>query len=115
MMAYPANIPMAVTHLAELVDDILYYAGDKSPDVRVLALFVHAYMYAHTNDQFEWYTKRAGLAAVYTSTELFMTQDYSTDYAETFRFLERRLEQAKRLQDGKREVTLHTAQVAKQI
>ena len=32
-MAHPANVPMSLKHLGELVDDILYYAGDRSPDV----------------------------------------------------------------------------------
>ena len=47
---------------------------------------------------------RAGLATVYTSTELFMTQDRSADYSETFRFLDRRLEQVAQLEAGKKEV-----------
>ncbi|KAI8140526.1 rpsU-divergently transcribed protein [Fennellomyces sp. T-0311] len=85
IMAHPSNVPMSVTHLAELVDDVLYHAGDRSPD-------------------FNWYVNRAGLAAVYTSTELFMTQDRSADYAETFRFLDRRLEQVAQVEAGKKEL-----------
>ncbi|KAI7861013.1 rpsU-divergently transcribed protein, partial [Circinella umbellata] len=86
IMAHPANVPMSLKHLGELVDDILYYAGDRSPD-------------------FNWYVNRAGLATVYTSTELFMTQDRSADYTETFRFLNRRLEQVAQLETGKKEVS----------
>ncbi len=37
-----------------------------------------------------WYTKRASLAAVYSATELYMTQDLSSDYIETEKFLQRR-------------------------
>ncbi|KAG2221760.1 hypothetical protein INT45_003400, partial [Circinella minor] len=85
IMAHPANVPMSLKHLGELVDDILYYSGDRSPD-------------------FNWYVNRAGLATVYTSTELFMTQDRSADYTETFRFLNRRLEQVAQLEAGKKEL-----------
>ena len=48
----------ALKNLCELVDDIWYYAGDKSVDS-------------------SWYTKRITLAAVYKSTEFFMLQDNS--------------------------------------
>lgn len=33
-MAQPNNVSMAVEHLAKLVDDMWYLAGDKSADVR---------------------------------------------------------------------------------
>ncbi|KAI9311801.1 COQ9-domain-containing protein [Dichotomocladium elegans] len=85
IMAYPTNVPMSLTHLAELADDVLYYAGDRSPD-------------------FDWYLNRAGYAAVYTSTELFMTQDRSENFAETMRFLDRRLAEAKQVESAKKEV-----------
>lgn len=39
IMAYPTNIPMSITHLAELADDVLFYAGDRSPDVCFLITF----------------------------------------------------------------------------
>ncbi|KAI7868359.1 COQ9-domain-containing protein [Spinellus fusiger] len=73
IMALPSNVGMSLGHLAELVDDIYFYAGDKSPDMG-------------------WYTKRASLAAIYSATELFMTQDMTPNHAETFRFLNRRLD-----------------------
>jgi COQ9 len=37
--------------------------------------------------QFEWYTKRAALAAVYGSTQLYMIQDNSPEYSGTWTFL----------------------------
>ena len=49
MKALPPNIPSALETLALMVDDIWYMAGDKSTDVN-------------------WYTKRALLASLYTST-----------------------------------------------
>ena len=36
IMAHPTNSIMSFTQLGKLVDDIWFYAGDKSPDVRKL-------------------------------------------------------------------------------
>ena len=47
--ALPPNIPSVLETLALMVDDIWYMAGDKSTDIN-------------------WYTKRALLASLYTST-----------------------------------------------
>ena len=49
LKAYPPVAPTALENLSLMVDDIWYMAGDKSTD-------------------FNWYTKRAILAAIYTST-----------------------------------------------
>ncbi len=37
-----------------------------------------------------WYTKRLTLAAIYKSTELFMLQDKSENFKETYEFLDNR-------------------------
>jgi len=68
----PEGLQGALKNLMELSDDIWHYAGDKSTD---------------TN----WYTKRALLAGVYKTTELYMMQDNSTDHQDTWDFLDRRL------------------------
>ena len=47
-----------------------------------------------------WYADRAGLAAVYASAELFMTQDRSEGFGETEEFLTRRLEEGERVRGG---------------
>ncbi|KAI9331948.1 COQ9-domain-containing protein [Obelidium mucronatum] len=73
LMAHPQNAPYALKNLAQLVDEIWYITGDRSTDMN-------------------WYSKRALLAGVYTSTELFMTQDKSPDFVETAKFLDRRLQ-----------------------
>lgn len=39
LMAQPSNIPNSLRHLAELVDDIWYYAGDTSDDVIFIDFF----------------------------------------------------------------------------
>ena len=49
LKGFPSNIPSSVEMLALMVDDMWYWAGDRSTD-------------------FSWYTKRALLTAVYTAT-----------------------------------------------
>lgn len=44
--------------------------------------------------QFNWYTRRAVLAAIYNTTELVMMQDSSPDFEDTWRFLENRINDA---------------------
>lgn len=44
--------------------------------------------------QFGWYTRRVGLAGIYKVTELYMLQDKSEDFKDTFTFLARRMEEA---------------------
>lgn len=48
-MGLPSNISSSVKELAELSDEIWYLSGDKSSD-------------------FDWYTRRASLSAVYSTT-----------------------------------------------
>ncbi|XP_067651423.1 ubiquinone biosynthesis protein COQ9, mitochondrial-like isoform X2 [Haliotis asinina] len=72
MQALPQNAKESWCNLATLTDDIWYHVGDRSTD-------------------FNWYTKRASLAAVYKATEIFMIQDRSEDYTDTWAFLDRRL------------------------
>ncbi|KAL8746405.1 MAG: hypothetical protein Q9190_001579 [Brigantiaea leucoxantha] len=75
LLATPKHFPTSIRELALLSDEILFLAGDKSVDS-------------------SWYTKRAGLSAIYASTELFMTQDRSSGFTETEAFLDRRLQGA---------------------
>jgi len=56
----------------EVCDDIWHRAGDVSTDMN-------------------WYTKRISLAAVMAATEVFMVQDTSEGYKDTWDFLDRRL------------------------
>ncbi|KAF2876775.1 COQ9-domain-containing protein [Massariosphaeria phaeospora] len=75
IMAQPSYVPASLDELAQLADEIWFLAGDKSVDS-------------------SWYTKRASLSAVYSATEVFMTQDTSKDFVETEKFLDARLEDA---------------------
>ncbi|KAK9237332.1 ubiquinone biosynthesis protein COQ9 [Lipomyces kononenkoae] len=72
IMALPQNIPQSLEELAKLSDEIWFLVDDKASD-------------------FDWYTKRASLSAVYSSTELYMTQDNSPGFENTYEFLDRRL------------------------
>ena len=71
-MAAPSHIAISVRELALLSDEILFLAGETSVNT-------------------SWYTKRFALSATYASTEIFMTTDKSSDFAETDAFLSRRL------------------------
>jgi len=76
-LALSASNPQVATEslgcLQQLCDDIWYRAGDTSTD-------------------YNWYSKRITLAAVYTSTEVFLLQDKSEGYSDTWQFLDRRFE-----------------------
>ncbi|EZA55726.1 ubiquinone biosynthesis protein COQ9, mitochondrial [Ooceraea biroi] len=75
IMSLPPNVPTSLANLLTLVDDICYYAGDRSVDIN-------------------WYTRRMILATIYKTTELYMLQDTSEDHKETWLFLERRINDA---------------------
>lgn len=44
--------------------------------------------------QINWYARRIGIAGIYKATELYFVQDSSADYEATWKFLERRIEDA---------------------
>lgn len=77
-MSLLGNIPASLAELNNLSDEIWYLAGDTAVD-------------------FSWYTKRASLAAVYASSELFMTTDKSSNFAATEEFLDRRLKDVQKV------------------
>jgi len=72
VLALPQNARAAAACTARTVDAIWHAAGDRSAD-------------------FSWYTKRAILAAVYSTTVLYWLRDTSDDDADTLAFLDRRL------------------------
>jgi len=47
--------------------------------------------------QFSWYSRRVALAGIYKVTELYMIQDKSANFEETWRFLGRRIEDVSQL------------------
>ncbi|KAI5855234.1 ubiquinone biosynthesis protein COQ9 [Tricharina praecox] len=72
IMSLGENIPESVRELARLSDDIVFLSGDTHVDTR-------------------WYSRRAVVAAVYASAELFMTTDRSPEFRDTWEFVDRRL------------------------
>ena len=64
---------LALQTWQEVCDDIWYRAGDTSLDLN-------------------WYTKRITLAAVMAATDVFMLQDNSPDFQDSWSFLDRRLQ-----------------------
>ncbi|KAG7468481.1 hypothetical protein MATL_G00143200 [Megalops atlanticus] len=72
ILLLPHNIPDSLKHLSTMVDDIWYYAGDRSTDLN-------------------WYTRRAALTGIYNTTELVMLQDSSPDFQDTWAFLDNRI------------------------
>lgn len=80
-MSLLSNIPPSTSELLALSDEIWYLAGDTSVDT-------------------SWYTKRASLAAIYASSELFMTTDASKNFRDTEDFLDRRLEDIQAVGSG---------------
>jgi ubiquinone biosynthesis protein COQ9 len=85
VMALPANASIAARTLARTVDTIWAAAGDRSAD-------------------FSWYTKRAILASVYTTTLLFWL-NAGSDHESTLAFLDRRLEGVARIGKLRRRLT----------
>ncbi len=74
VLALPHNLPLAAKTLWRTVDAIWHAAGDQATD-------------------FNYYTKRGLLAGVYSATLLYWLNDRSPDYADSWNFLERRLDE----------------------
>ena len=70
----PENLPKTLSQLYKISDEIWYLAGDRSIDIN-------------------WYNKRHQLTKIYIVTELYMLQDKSQGYEQTWQFLDRRLDE----------------------
>lgn len=77
-LALPPNTPLAITSTWGTVDTVWYACGDTSTDL-------------------SFYTKRATLAAVYGATVLYWLDDSSEEFADTWAFLERRIDDVLRI------------------
>ncbi|GAM22978.1 hypothetical protein SAMD00019534_061530, partial [Acytostelium subglobosum LB1] len=73
LLAHPSNLTTSAPSMASLVDEIWHLVDDRSTD-------------------FEWYTKRGLLAALYTSSELYMLNDTSPEHKDTWRFVDDRVD-----------------------
>ncbi|XP_062317222.1 ubiquinone biosynthesis protein COQ9, mitochondrial isoform X1 [Osmerus eperlanus] len=104
ILLLPHNIPDSLKHLSTLVDDMWYYAGDRSTDVSGSSLpsnpsplFLSPFRPQVNNirpasAKLNWYTKRAALTGIYNTTELVMVQDSSPDFQDTWNFLDNRIQ-----------------------
>jgi ubiquinone biosynthesis protein COQ9 len=72
ILALPTNAPLAARLLYRTVDAIWYAVGDRSTD-------------------FSFYTRRATLAGVYSTTVLYWLNDRSEGLSATWAFLDRRI------------------------
>ena len=82
MLALPGITKDASLCLAHTVDVMWRSTGDKSTD-------------------FNFYTKRATLAAVYSATRLFWLNDDSADAQDSWAFLDRRIDNVMQIEKGK--------------
>ncbi|RDH31588.1 ubiquinone biosynthesis protein COQ9 [Aspergillus welwitschiae] len=80
IMSLGENIPLSLSELHALSDDILTLAGDASVDA-------------------SWYSKRMAVAALYASSEFVMTRDTSAGLRDTEEFLSRRWADARAVKD----------------
>ena len=69
---HPYYFPNTLFRIHKITDHLWYVIGDDSVDIN-------------------WYTKRAALSSVYSSTELYMVQDNSDNFNDTWEFLDDRL------------------------
>ncbi len=81
-LALPQNMPLASKAVWRTCDVMWRAAGDTSTD-------------------HNWYTKRATLAAVYSAVLLFWLNDDSDDNADTWAFLDRRIENVMEIEKAK--------------
>src|SRR6185369_12054775 len=86
LLALPLNSPLGLKLLYRTVDAIWYAAGDTSTD-------------------FNFYTKRATLAGVFSSTLLYWLNDRSEGNEATWSFLDRRIDNVMRFEKWKADVT----------
>lgn len=86
LLALPFNGSLALRLLYRTVDAIWYAAGDTSTD-------------------FNFYTKRATLAGVFSSTLLYWLNDRSEGSEATWSFLDRRIDDVMRFEKWKADVT----------
>lgn len=85
-MAQPCHLAAGLRINWNIADSIWRLAGDTATD-------------------FNHYTKRSLLLAVYTSTMLYWFQDHSTDHSKTLEFLTRRIQNALAIGTYKKHIT----------
>ncbi|KAJ7979223.1 Ubiquinone biosynthesis protein COQ9 mitochondrial [Quillaja saponaria] len=79
IQAQPLNVPTSFKQRAMLIDEIWHAAGDNTSDI-------------------DWYVKRTVLGGIYSTTEIYMLTDSSSDFRDTWAFLDARVKDAFDLQ-----------------
>ncbi len=114
-MKYSARVAAAVRFRLEAVGDkevvrrgtalfaLPMYAGDGAKAIWGTADAIWTVL-GDTSEDVNWYTKRATLSGVYSSTVLYWLGDTSEDYAETWAFLDRRIENVMQIEKLKAQV-----------
>lgn len=69
---HPYYFKQTLSRVHKISDHLWYVSGDNSLDIN-------------------WYTKRAALSTVYCATELYMAQDNSSNFRDTWEFLDDRI------------------------
>lgn len=69
----PFLVDFSMPELHRLSDDMIYFSTEKD------------------HNDFAWYSKRLAVSCAYVSSELFMAQDKSPDFKETFEFAREKL------------------------
>ena len=85
LLALPLHAPEAARAIWQTADIIWTACGDTATD-------------------YNWYTKRMILSSVYSATVLYWLGDQSPDFANTWAFLERRIDDVMRLEKTKAEL-----------
>lgn len=93
LLALPLNAPLGLRLLYRTVDAMWYAAGDTSTD-------------------FNFYTKRATLAGVYSSTLFYWLNDRTPGSEATWGFLDRRIDDVMRIEKLKGQVSLRPRRAA---
>ena len=114
-MKYSARVAAAVRFRLEAVEDkevvrrgtalfaLPMYAGDGAKAIWGTADAIWSAL-GDTSEDVNWYTKRATLSGVYSSTVLYWLGDTSEGHAETWAFLDRRIENVMQIEKLKAQV-----------
>ncbi len=114
-MKYSARVAAAIRFRLEAVEDkelvrrgttlfaLPMYAGDGAKAIWGTADAIWT-AFGDTSDDVNWYTKRATLSGVYSATVLYWLGDASEDNADTWAFLDRRIENVMQIEKLKAQV-----------
>jgi len=68
----PIALQPALKHAAQVADTTCFVTGDKSLQVFFFPRLLRSPIFDYISLQFEWYARRASIAAVYAATGMYM-------------------------------------------